>query len=107
AAIKAVLDLRGEEAALAVLIECLKNPDPWVRGSVVQGFDATGPKAVPGLIAALQADTDWTRASAALALIYLGPDARDAVPALTASLADCDPEVRGNSAQALGRVGRA
>jgi len=55
AAIKAVLDLRGEEAALAVLIECLKNPDPWVRGSVVQGFDATGPKAVPGLIAALQA----------------------------------------------------
>ncbi|NQT14386.1 MAG: HEAT repeat domain-containing protein, partial [Planctomycetes bacterium] len=105
--VKSVLELKGEEAAIAVLIECLTDPDEHVRRVVSLGLSSVGPKAVPPLILALQADDARVRHNAAYSLHRHGPDARDAVPALTAALEDETPDVRGWSAVALGRVGQA
>jgi len=106
-ALQPVLDLRGEEAAIAVLTECLKNPDDWIRRAASEGLGRVGPKAIPSLISALDADAAPVRASAAISLLPYGPDAKDAVPALTVALTDEDSDVRRKSALALGRVGQA
>jgi HEAT repeat protein len=59
------------------------------------------------LIDALGAADPETRCGAAGALAILGPEANDAVPALTAALADRDLSVRRSAASALGEIGAA
>src|SRR5262249_40864558 len=44
------------------------------------------------------------RAAGALGLGMIGPDAKDAVPALDKALGDADPLVRVSAAQALGQI---
>jgi HEAT repeat protein len=44
------------------------------------------------------------RAEAVLALLNLGPDARDAIPALTEAQHDQDATVRAHAAKALERI---
>jgi HEAT repeat protein len=59
------------------------------------------------LVQALKEGDDPTRARAAQALGDLGPDAREAVPALRAALRDEYEMVRENAAEALGDMGPA
>ena len=63
-------------------------------------------EAVLPLAGILRGDADEkVRWYAAFALSEIGPDAADALPALTAALDDFDDDVRGYAARALGRIG--
>ena len=98
-----LLGRTGDERAFRPLIAALHDPDPRLRGEAARALGALGsPRAVPGLIAVLQADTDsGTRMAAAYSLGLLG-DHR-AVDPLLARLADTseDRGVRGLAAEAL------
>jgi len=61
---------------------------------------------MPALIACLQSET-IVRQNAALALGAIGPDAKEAVPALTKLLQDPEWTVRRHAALALGEIGPA
>ncbi len=100
-------DVHGEEAAIAVLAECLQDPDKSIRFVAADGLGCVGPKAIPWLISALQSSEAGVRVSAAFALQHHRSAAKDAVPALAAALADADPLVRRMSALAIGATGRA
>ena len=67
-------------------------------------WDPRPGRAVPSLIAALKKDA-LVRQNAALALGQIGPDARDAVPALKEALGDSEWTVRRHAAIALGHIG--
>src|SRR5437879_4450163 len=87
--------------------EELKNPDAKARVKAVQALGHAGkvdPAALPAVIAALHDRTAGVRAAAALVLLQLGPDAVDAVPALTELRQDKDAQVRGYAARALERI---
>src|SRR5262249_2216139 len=84
----------GEEAARAV-IASLKDRELWetvVFGRPasehvsVRALQRLGAAAVPGLIAALKDEDTVVRWQAALALGLIGPEAKEAVPALRAAL---------------------
>src|SRR5262245_60515983 len=60
---------------------------------------------VTDLVKQLKSEDPEARRSAAKALAEMGPQARDAVPALTETLKDKDLFVRRFSAQALGAIG--
>src|SRR5262249_27404682 len=57
--------LNGDPAALAVLVELLKDRNPEVRRIAAQGLEAIGPAARPALREALHDRDDQVRASAA------------------------------------------
>jgi hypothetical protein len=61
--------------------------------------------AVAGLIGALQDEDREVRHCAALALCYVGHQAKAAIPALIEALKDPQPEVAGCAALALGHMG--
>jgi HEAT repeat protein len=63
-----------------------------------------GPAAAPALIETLQNEQAHVRTGAAIALGFMGRDAKAAVPALAALLRDSDPEVRQASALSLAMI---
>jgi HEAT repeat protein len=93
----------SDEAALGPLVATLHDPDPRIRAEAAKSLGTLdNPRAVPDLIAALQADADAVaRVSAAYALGQL--DDPRAVDPLLAKLADTgeEPRVRGFVAEAL------
>jgi HEAT repeat protein len=93
----------SDEAALGPLVAALHDPDPRIRAEAAKSLGTLdNPRAVPDLIAVLQADADAdARLSAAYALGPLGD--RRAVGPLLAKLADTGEEsrVRGFVAEAL------
>jgi len=101
-----LLGRTGDERAFRPLIAALHDPDPRLRGEAARALGALGsPRAVPGLIAVLQADTDsGTRMAAAYSLGLLG-DHR-AVDPLLARLADSG-EDRGRARVRCGGAYRA
>jgi HEAT repeat protein len=66
-----------------------------------------GPPVVPELIAVFRGRRAGTnqRRGAAVALGLIGPDAKDAIPALVRALRDKSPLVRSEAAVALGKIG--
>jgi HEAT repeat protein len=64
-------------------------------------------KVIAGAQQRLQDADPKTRVRAAVELGRLGPEAKDAVPALTKSLEDADPTVAAASAMSLARIGEA
>jgi HEAT repeat protein len=60
--------------------------------------------AVAALIEALKDDNSYVRRDAARALGHIGPEAKDAVPALMARLRDQEPSVRKAAAWAIGEI---
>lgn len=78
--------------------------DQAVRRAAVAIIDSPGSRDVAALILQLTSRDESLRLRAAKALGGLGPDARAAVPALTAALADPDGDVRRAAAAALRRV---
>jgi HEAT repeat protein len=89
-------------------LEELKQPDPKARKKAVGALGAIGkadPAAIPALIGVVKDDKHaLVRDQAVLALLNIGPDARDAIPALTAAESDKDATVRTHATKALQRI---
>ncbi len=92
----------GPAVVVPLCTKLLNDPDPAVRVRILQAIAEAGPKAVPGLIAALNSDKAayW----ACLALRDIGPAAKDAVPALAEKLKDPRPEIRREAILTLGAM---
>ena len=81
----------------------MADKDPEVRGNVVDALSTLGVKALPKLIKALENDE---MQSLAVAVIHrLGPQAKDAVPALILELSDPNPAYRQEVEYALAAIG--
>ena len=108
AAIKAIGEM-GPEAkqAIPVLIETIretKNRDKNILLSCNYALLKMGKEIVPYMISLLK-DDDWEmRGGSAWILGKVGPDAKDAVPALTESLHDTNAVVRRKAAESLKKI---
>ena len=101
------LGLIGPEASSAVpaLMESLRDPTGRVRWEAADALVRIGKPSVPGLADMLQDPDVQVRTLAIYALGQIGPDARDATPELLATLRKDAPDLRGNVADTLQRVG--
>lgn len=93
------------EAAIAALVEVLKDKKESVRDAAGNALATIGQKAVPALASALKDHDQVGRLSAAKALFQLGSESSEALPALTAALKDKNIEIRIHAAATLGRLG--
>jgi HEAT repeat protein len=102
----------GEKAAVAALLDVLKDDSDSLRATAALNLASVAPDdpaVVKGLTDALRdAGHVQARRSAAVALERLGPKAKDALPALLELLKspDGDPELRCDVAAAVGALGR-
>lgn len=92
--------------AFAKAMAGLKADRPERLTAIVESFAALGPKAVRPCVISLQRKGPL-RKYALQVLVRLGPDAVGAVPALTGTLEDPDPELRREALFALGAIGPA
>jgi len=111
AAARALASL-GPRAAEAVpaLLHALSKPSCEIemQAACQKALKAIGPAATPELVAALRSGQPKMRFQAAMAIVKLGPLARDAVGPLTGALEnDPDYSVRTAAATALGAIGPA
>lgn len=105
-AVQALIAIRpGRETMLPLFVRLMEDPDHGVRVRVMHAIADGGPAVVPGMIQALE--NEKTAYYACLILRDIGPDARDAAPALAKTLRDHRPEVRREAALALGAIGSA
>ena len=105
-AVKAVMSIRpGPQVTVPLCIKLLEDSDPGVRMRILSAIAEAGPKAVPGLVAALQ--NDQAAYWACLVLREIGVDAKDAVPALVEKLQDPRPEIRREAILALAAMDEA
>jgi HEAT repeat protein len=95
----------GPQVTIPLAIKLLEDPDPAVRVRILHAIAEAGAPAVPALIEALKNDKAayW----ACIVLREIGPDAKDAVPALAEKLKDPRPEIRREAALTLGAMGEA
>jgi HEAT repeat protein len=91
--------------ACPALLQAWITGDSYCRESVEYVFKHFGAKATPGIVDALQSKDTDVRDAAALFLGKLGPDAKDAVPALIARLGDDDLKGIGTVQMALAKIG--
>jgi len=99
----------GPEAkdAIPALIETIRqtrNHDKKILLGCNYALLAMGKEIVPYMISLLKDDEWEMRRGAAWILGEVGPEAKDAVPALTEALNDSNPEVRTRAAEALKKV---
>ncbi len=108
AAIKAIAEI-GPHAAPAIpaLVETIRvtrNRDKKMLLACNYALLGMGKEIVPYMISLLK-DDDWEmRRGAAWILGKVGPDAKDAVPALTEALNDTNAAVRMKAAEALKKI---
>jgi HEAT repeat protein len=108
AAINAVGKI-GPEAkeAIPILIETIRevrNRDKRILFACNKALLGMGKEIVPQMISLLKDDTWEMRRGAAWILGKLGPDARDALPALTEALNDTNPAVRLQAQESLNKI---
>ena len=93
---------------VAYWLDELKKPDPKARKKAVRELGHVGtadPAAIPAVVGAVKDRDAAVRREAVLALLNLGPAAKDAAAALSEAAAkDPDPGVRKDAAKALERV---
>jgi len=99
----------GPEAreAIPLLVETIRqtrNRDKKLLLACNYALLAMGKEIVPAMITLLKDDVWEMRRGAAWILGKLGPEAKDAVPALTEALNDSNPEVRTRAAAALKKI---
>ncbi len=93
--------------ALAVLLECADDPDPYVRWPAVRLLGEDGNRtdaALAAAVAALEDEHPEVRHKAIAAISCWGPQAHSAVPALQKRLEDTNPEVAATADMALWEV---
>ena len=99
----------GDPSAIPALIEALKDEEEWVRSSAAEALGKMRDKSViPVLIEALKNEDDSDEeviSEAAKALGKIGPEAKDAVPALINVLNYEYGNVKQYAAEALGNIG--
>lgn len=103
-AVKAIVAIHpGPEVMIPIVVKLLEDSDPGVQLRILDAAASAGPAAVPGLIQALKNPKSayW----ACLVLREIGPDAKDAVPALSAALKSKQLEIPREAALALGAIG--
>jgi HEAT repeat protein len=88
---------------LSSWLHALRSEDEAVYREAIQAPYAFGSSAVPGLVEILGDANVGVRARAVNALLHLGPEAGDAVPALCGALDD--PSLRYAAVFALGSIG--
>jgi HEAT repeat protein len=106
-AARALVDLPksqdGDPTVRKEFEKLLAESSPETIADSLEAIAETGPRAVPGLIVALK--HKGVRAAVANVLGQIGPEAKQAVPALTEALADSDAAGRREILFALGRIG--
>jgi HEAT repeat protein len=88
-------------------LEEARSPDPKARRMAVRALGAVGAKdeaVVPALIAAIKDVNVDVRRETVLALLNIGPPAKDAIPTLREATADPDPRVRLYAAKAIEKI---
>lgn len=106
AAMDAILAIGPDRSVvIPLMVKALEDAEPRIVTAALRTLASQGEVVVPVLIEALKSEKSgyW----AMLALEQLGPQAKDAVPALTAMLAHQEPEVRMEAIMALGAIGEA
>jgi HEAT repeat protein len=106
AAVEALDDIEpGPEVGVPIIVKMLEDADPAARIRALHALADEGKTAVPHLIDALAKEEAayW----ACLVLSEIGPDAEDAVPALTKVLEDKRLGVRREAILALAAIGEA
>jgi HEAT repeat protein len=104
-AVKALTAIKpGPQVMIPLFVQLLDDSDPGVRQRILHAVAEAGPVAVPGLIEALKNEKAvyW----ACVILRDMGPEAKAAVPALTALLKSPRVEVRREAVLALGAMQR-
>lgn len=105
-AIDAIRKIRpGAQVTLPLLVKVLQGADDAARIRAIAALADLGKAAVPGLIEAL--DHSQGKYWACLVISEIGPDASEAVPALTKLLSDEMPDVRRETILALAAIGPA
>jgi hypothetical protein len=89
--------------AIALLCACM--PIGCGRPGALPAEAKVSGTAVPELIRGLESPDPTARARCAASIGRIGPDARDAVAALTTTLKDPDPSVQAAAAYSLGQIG--
>lgn len=108
AALQALSEI-GPEAkeAIPILIETIretKNRDKRILVACNHALFGMGKEIVPTMISLLKDDDSEMRRGSAWMLGNLGPDAKDAIPALTVALNDSSEAVRIKAAEALKKI---
>ena len=95
----------GPQVTVPLFVKLMDDADPGVRMRVLQTVAEVGQQAVPALIEALKNDKAayW----ACIVLRDIGPEAKEAVPALTGKLQHPRPEIRREAVLALAAIGEA
>jgi HEAT repeat protein len=95
----------GPAVMIPICTKLLEDPDPAIRTRILTAIAERGGEAVPPLIEALKDDRAayW----ALLILRDIGPEAKDAIPAIAGKLQDKKPEIRREAALTLGAMGEA
>lgn len=94
-----------KKVVVPIVLKVLEDEDPAVVLPALHTLAEGGEAVVPGLIKALE--NPKARYWAAVVITEIGPDAKDAVPALIKVLGDEQPETRMQAAVALGEIGEA
>jgi HEAT repeat protein len=106
-AVKAATELLPDDVLLRGLAAAVTDTRPAISSEAANALGQCGAEGRRLLVELLAHRQGATRSAAVLALRGAGPDAVDAVPALTAALKDADAELRGEIVHALRRIGAA
>jgi HEAT repeat protein len=96
----------NEDAVIASLVEALSDTSFEVRSHLGAALAEYGPRAVPGLLKALQDKSAERRAGAAYAFSQMRPPDAEALPALLRAVKDPEELVRREAAFAISRIVR-
>jgi HEAT repeat protein len=91
----------ADDAAFAAMIRHAKDPDPLIRAEIMFSLVSHGKKGVPTLLNGLQDPHMSVCRDALESLEKIGPDAKDAIPALERFLSNKDPSARRLAVDAL------
>src|SRR5882724_1715155 len=106
AAAARALGLLGADAAAAipVLAQTLRDPEPQVSWDSATTLGRIGKTSVPVLIDALKETNPITRHAAVSALGLVGPNAEAAVPGLIECLSDLNKDIRASAVNSLASI---
>jgi HEAT repeat protein len=91
--------------AVPAIAKALSDPDKEMRNAAGKALARIGPTAVPVFIQELKNPASRNDILSARNLALIGPDAADAVPALTECLKQKDNDLLATAAHALGEIG--